>query len=304
MNRIAEATDLKMGGRGCIFSHQVSLLRGTPLVFDEEKLDRLCGRTERLPPEDYGIISCVVPRGVGDSLAAAVLELGVCVPVVFFGSGMGLRDKLGLLRITIPVEKELLWFLVPRSDAELVEKTLIPRARLDVPGHGFLYKAFVHAPVVNLRVRQGKRVHAATMEQVITALDEVRGSSDWRRLGARTGESSRNGDTGANNRGLFFIGEEEETDLFRRTAMQNGARGATMNHLEMRSYGAAASREDSPEGGSRESHSRELCDIIISPAVEGELLEAVRKTGLFDQGKSSVLKIFPVEMPVSVRRSS
>jgi hypothetical protein len=296
MRRIAEATDLRMGGRGCIFSQRNAIRRGTPLSFDEKKLEALCGSDDKHPAEDYALICCTVPRGVGESLSAAVLELGLCVPIVFFGSGVGLRDKLGLLRITIPVEKEIIWFLVPRPDAELVEKTLIPRARLDVPGHGFLYKIFVHAPVVNLRVRQGKRVHAATIEQVIAAMDEVRGSSDWRRIGTKTGGFSGSGKNAKNSiKGLFFIGEEEEVETFRKTAMANGARGATLNHLEMRSYRAAAQEQ------TKESHSREFCDIIIPAEIEESILTRIQETGLFDAGRSCILKALPVEKPASFR---
>jgi hypothetical protein len=294
MCRIAEVTDLKMGGRGCIFAQRSAIHRGTPLVFDKEKLETLCGPGDSIPPEDYALICCTVPRGISESLSAAVLGLGICVPIVFFGSGVGLRDRLGLLRITIPVEKEIIWFLVPRSDAELVERTIIPRARLDVPGHGFLYKIFVHAPVVNLRVRQGKRVHAASMEQVIAALDEVRGSSDWRRLGTKKSESGKSKKDDV--RGLFFIGDEEEVDSFRKTAMENGARGATLNHLEMRSYSALA------QGQTMESHSREFCDIIIPADVEENILKHIEGTGLFDDGKTCILKSIHVEKPVSLRR--
>jgi hypothetical protein len=297
MRRIAEAADLRMGGRGCIFAQRGVILRGTPLHFDEAKLEALCGSGDELPSEDYACICCTVSRGQGESLAAAVLELGLCVPIVFFGFGVGLRDKLGLLRITVPVEKEILWFLVPRSDAELVEKTLIPRARLDVPGHGFLYKNFVHAPVVNLRVRQGKRVHAATMEQVIAALDEVRGSRDWRRFSTKTDDLSgsgkkASGGTGGTGgmRGLFFIGEEEEVELFRQTAMANGARGATLNHLELRSYRAGSQELFAPSG----SRSRELCDSIIPAAIEETILTQVEKAGLFAAGRSCLLKTFPL----------
>ncbi|MDR2478662.1 MAG: hypothetical protein LBD48_05040 [Treponema sp.] len=297
MRRIAEAADLRMGGRGCILAQYIDLFRGAPLAFDREKLQRLCGKVDKVPPEDYALICCTVPRGLGDTLASAVLELGVCVPVVFFGTGVGLRDRLGLLRITIPVEKEIIWFLVPRADAELVEKTLIPRARLDVPGHGFLYKTLVHAPVINLQVRMSKRVHAASMEQVIAALDEVSGSSDWRRLGTRRGEAAGDGEDGDDGfKGLFFIGEEEEVEEFRRTAMENGAHGATLNDLEMRSY------SDLIQGQVMESHSRQLCDIIIPSATEKKLLEPIIKTGLFDSDKTCVLKSFNVEMPLSFRR--
>jgi hypothetical protein len=289
MRRIADAADLKMGGRGSILSHRVNISRGAPILFDEEKLNRLCGKTDRIPQEKHALVTCIVSRDSGESLAQAVLELGICVPIIFFGAGVGLRDRLGLLRITIPVEKEVIWFIVPRYDAELVEKTIIHRARLDVPGQGFLYKCFVHAPVVNLRIRQGKRVHAATMEQVITALDEVHGSSDWRRQGSRKSEAGEKKEL--STRGLFFIGEEGEVETFRRTAMDIGARGATLYPLEMRSYNKLAQEQ------AMESNSRQLCDIIMTKALEGKFKEPIAQTGLFENDRSCVLKSFNVEMP-------
>ena len=295
MRRIAEVTDLKMGGRGLIASQRITSLRSTPIPFDTEKLERLCGSSKETPREEHALLSCIVPRGMGDSLAEAILGLGICVPIIFFGEGVGMRDRLGLLRITIPVEKEVIWFLVPRSDANLVQRTLIPRARLDIPGQGFLYKLFVHAPVVNLRVRHGKRVHAATMEQVIAALDEVRGSSEWRRFESKRHESGGK-NKNENTRALIFIGEDEEVEIFRRTSMDCGARGATLNQLEMRSYTAQTQEQE------MESHSRSLCDIITSKAVEEKIIESITKIGLFDNGRSCVLKTFEVDMPSVIRR--
>ena len=203
MRRIIEATDLKLGGRGCIIAQHIDIFHPKPTSFDTAKLEKLCGRTETIPPEKHSLISCIVPRGLGTALAEAVLELGICVPVIFFGEGVGFRDRLGLMRITIPVEKEVMWFIVPRYDADLVQKTLIPRARLDVPGKGFMYKSHVYAAAVNLRVRHSKRSHAATMDQVIAALDEVRGSSEWRRYGSTKRESEQKNKT-ENTRALFF----------------------------------------------------------------------------------------------------
>jgi len=295
VHRIAETTDLKMGGRGCIFVQNVNIRRGTPLAFDIEKLERFCGRSNEISTDDHVLACCTVPRGGADALARAVLDLGVCVPIIFFGEGMGVRDKLGLMRITIPVEKEIIWFIAPRSDEELVEKTIIPRARLDIPGKGFLYKCYVRSPVVNLRIRQGKRVHAATMEQVIAALDDVQGSRDWRRLGSKPQESEDSEKKTVSFKGLFFIGDEKEVELFRRTAMDNGARGATLNSVVIRSY------SDNTNDRTMESNSRQLCDIIASRTVEEKLNEAVTQTGLFDSGKTCVLRTLDVEMPFVMR---
>ena len=199
------------------------------------------------------------------------------------------------MRITVPVEKEILWFIVPASDAILVEKIIIPRAGLDIPGRGFLYTMYIHAPVVNLRVRHGKRVHAATMEQIIAALDEVRGSSDWRRFGSRKHDPAGK-NRSSSTRALFFIGEAEDVEIFRKVAIDSGARGATLNELEMRSYTAQTQNE------AKASHSRLLCDIVITRAVEEKIMENIAKTNLLDGTRHCGLKTFDVEMPSVIRK--
>ena len=127
-------------------------------------------------------------------------------------------------------------------------------------------------------------------------MDDMRGSRDWRRLGSMTQESAGSAKKTANTRGLFFIGEEEEVELFRRTAMENGARGATLNSVEVRSYC------DPAKSQSMKSNFRQLCDIIVSKAVEEGLQEPLTRTGLFEKGKTCVLRAFDAEMPVVLRR--
>jgi hypothetical protein len=294
-NRIADATDLRLGGRGSLLVQQVGHRRSSPLVFNTEKLERLCGKAEKTTQRKHSLLSCIVPRGQGDAVAKAILELGICVPIIFFGTGVGLRDRLGLMRITIPVEKEIIWFVVPASDAVHLEKIIIRHAGLDVPGRGFLYTMHVHAPVVNLRVRHGKMAHAASMEQIIAALDDVRGSSDWRRFGSgKIQLEGKNRSTA--NRALFFIGEEEDVETFRKAAMDNGARGATLNDLEMRSFATETHDE------AKESHSRQLCDIIVTKETEEKIIEHITKINLFNIGRHCTLKAFDVEMTSVIRR--
>jgi len=295
VNHIIDATDLKMGGRGCIIVQHIDNYQSNHLSFMTEKLDKILGKSGRVAQKEHALISCIVPRGEGDALAEALLELGICVPIIFYGTGVGLRDRLGLLRITVPIEKEVIWFIVPAADAILVEKLIIPRAGLDIPGKGFLYTMYIHAPVVNLRVRHGKRAHAATMEQIIAALDEVRGSSDWRRFGSKKHDSaSKNRST--STRALFFIGEEEDVELFRKVAIENGARGATLNELELRTY-ASKTQE-----GAKKSHSRLLCDIVTTRTVEEGIMEQIAKTDLLSGDRHCGLKTFDVEMPSVIRK--
>ena len=117
ITRIVEATDLKMGGRGSIFTQPIGLHRIEPLSFDIDKLEKLNANGEKLLHEEHVVLTCIVTRSLGDSVARAILDQGVCVPIAFFGDGVGMRDRLGLMRITVPVEKEVIWFVVPRQDA-------------------------------------------------------------------------------------------------------------------------------------------------------------------------------------------
>jgi hypothetical protein len=125
------------------------------------------------------------------------------------------------------------------------------------------------------------------MDQVIAALDELRGSSDWRRFGYRTQESGEN--KTLNTRGLFFIGEEDETEKFRKMAMDLGARGATSFDVEMNSFSRPTQEKV------RESNSRCLCDIITSRDIEEKLIEQIKQTGFSNNESSWVLKSFDAE---------
>jgi len=64
----------------------------------------------------------------------------------------------------------------------------------------------------------------------------------------------------------------------------------------MRSYAARKAEQV------MESHSRSLCDIVTSRAIEEKLLEIISGTDLFEAGKPWVLKTFDVELSSVIRR--
>ena len=77
--------------------------------------------------------------------------------------------------------------------------------------------------------------------------------------------------------------------------MECGARGATLNKVEMRSYLASAHEQ------AMASHSRSLCDIITTPAVEEKIMEQISHADLFEEGSTCVLKCFNVDTPAVIR---
>ncbi|MDR2398297.1 MAG: hypothetical protein LBD74_06000 [Spirochaetaceae bacterium] len=296
MRRIAEAADLYLPGRGSIYAKTVSIRRKNPLTFDRDKLENLAGSKET-GKDNYAVIYCIVPRGAASSLAATVLEMGLCVPLISFGHGMGLRDRLGLLRITIPVEKEVIYFIVPKIDAELLESVIIHKARLDLPGQGFLYKTYIRAVAVNLHARRGKRQSAATMEQIIATLDDLRGSSDWRRLEASAGEKGEKAEQRAKEdlTCLSLIAEEGTLDVFGKTALDIGAGGATFINLELRSQQHGGEHNPS-------SHARQICDLVISNDLKKKILTQVQGTEFFDGVNPGMVEISSAHSAVTYQK--
>ena len=208
---------------------------------------------------------------------------------------MGLRNRLGLLRITIPVDKEVLYFVVPERDADLLEGIAVHKARLDRPGQGFIYRFGVRAYAVNLRVRSGARSHAASMEQVISALDELRGSSEWRRFSPVKPAGSR-GKRAPDDAGLVclsLVAEEGFVGDFVKAAMDAGAGGATLVPLSRRRYDGVT------ETGAGVSNARESCDLIVRRDLSERILEAVAATGLFSGEAHGMAELSPVARAVT-----
>lgn len=175
-------------------------------------------------------ITCILSApGAGDALARVALELGVCVPVVTIGEGTGMRDRLGLLRITIPPGKEVVHLVAPSHDAEGILRMLVEAGRLNRPGMGFSYIRPLTAGVLDTRLRIGRQRAAASIEQIIAAIDDLHGGTTWRRRYLDT-ELLRSLDRRALGRDfceLVVTSDEGTTDIVTRTAVSAGATGAT-----------------------------------------------------------------------------
>ena len=89
--------------------------------------------------EEVELITCVVQRGKADKVAKAAIDAGAGGATIFFGRGMGLREKLGLLGLAIVPEKELLMILCGKTDTQRIFAAVVKAARLDVPGMGIAW---------------------------------------------------------------------------------------------------------------------------------------------------------------------
>ena len=264
---LIDAAEMDVPGRGAVFAQGVTEY----VALDAARLGFANLETPAVEApmlRDLSLITCVLSTsGGGENLARLALELGTGVPIVTLGTGTGMRDRLGLLRITVPPEKELVHLLVPAIDAEGVIRQLVEEGKLNRPGRGFVYSAAVQAGVLDTRLQIGPHEHAASIEQVVAAIDELKVGTAWRRRFPGLDQSGHFRLT-RNHSEVVFVCSEERSGIFVDAAMRAGARGATTTRVR---------RLRKDEAGVGDA-ARERCIITVpSPirdTVVGRILEA------------------------------
>lgn len=267
---------LAQPGAGSVFSEPVTLAYGyAPLL----------PRPAMLPPQPHEHdfyaelvgITCVVPRGRGDRIAREVLELGASVPTIGFGTGKGLRDRLGLLRVTIPAEKEVVTLVDSRQDADEVIEHIIRAGRLDLPGGGFIASYPVRRGLINTRLTLGQVGQAASMDRVVAALDSLTGGVEWRSAaGAKAPVAARRFIHGVE---LSLIAPEDRIDELFEHAMNAGVQGAT----------TVAQRLVVAEEAPQLLKARAACSMFLPEALAPTVLEALEAAGAFGEEIQAVV---------------
>ncbi len=259
--------------------------RGSVLVEDVVMLDshELCKENE-IQPFDIKPLSvhlysctgicCIVKRGQGDSVARIVLDKGTCVPSIHFGTGTGVRDKMGLLRITIPPEKEIVHVFTTPHEADHVMEMMIDAGRLEQPGSGFIYAFAIKKGLVNMRITRGEQSYAASIEQIVTALDHVKGNTEWRHR--RTVVEKR---SVRKKRYIMKLVElvllcdgGTGTELVK-AAMSAGAGGATISNLKSIRPPNSPLSDISP--------ARDACSMVIPEEAREGVINALKEAGAF-----------------------
>jgi len=302
---LAETADLYLPGRGALYAETVHAHGACLPAFDSEKLDSLPDKDAGLR-EDWSLVCCIIQRGGAEDLARTILEMGLCVPIISFGEGVGNRSRLGLLRITIPVDKEIIYLLVPQREAELTEGILTNKARLNLPGMGFVYRYVVRAYAVNVQASRGQRTHLASMDQVIAALDELRGSSEWRRSSnSLSANAVRKRQQPVKDDSpwvrLSIMGEDSMAIDLARLAMAKGAGGATLLPLSYNDYSIAATEKAEARG---HGHAWGNCDLVLDRAVLPGVLEALATAfpdSCKSDGNDTTICVSPVASAITCR---
>lgn len=278
---VASACELDIPGRGSIYGEEIEILHGS--FWKESTLSPPPSPSLTLPG-NLAAITCAVQRGRGNTIAKTILNLGVPMPVVTAGIGTGLRDKLGLIRIAIPPEKEVVHAAVASHEVNEILCALAEAGRIDRLGAGFLYASPLTGGILNNMVIRGQR-HSASIEQLIAAVDELKGSTDWRRRTFGTHRVERPYHTIRGLTNLILLCNEGRAGDLIETAMAAGASGATIHKLRyLRLDGDTTSI----------SPAREMSELVVSPTVVETIVEALFAEGIFQPDVAGILAFKPV----------
>jgi nitrogen regulatory protein PII len=88
---------------------------------------------------EVSLITCIVQRGAADEIVQAAQEAGAQGATIYYGRGSGVRERLGLLGVTVEVEKEIVNILVANDQVDAVFEKIYLAGNLDTPGMGLMY---------------------------------------------------------------------------------------------------------------------------------------------------------------------
>lgn len=271
MNLIKDSAELNLPGHGSIYSEEITLIR--PIL--SEYVFRTPLKTKAFGFSNLTGIFCILPRGSAESISRSLLQNGIGVPTISYGTGTGIRDRLGLLRITIPKEKEILKLCIHTSDAEYVLDFIIEIGKLDLPGRGFIFEYPIKRGLLNTKVSLEGTKQTASMDQIISALDQLHGNMEWRKKSNqfRGGARVRNYFNGVN---LHLNCSEGKIGSVLSVLRKVGVGSSTLSQnkiLQLFEIESGESLDYTP--------ARDSCDLLIPKASLPEVLNLLDETQFY-----------------------
>ena len=88
---------------------------------------------------DAKLITCVLQNGLAEKVLDAAKSCGAQGATVSYARGTGVRDRMGLIGVTIDENKEVVRIIVSAEQAALVFESMYLAGELDTPGKGIMY---------------------------------------------------------------------------------------------------------------------------------------------------------------------
>ncbi len=282
MNNFVIAAGMNRHGGSAVYSISCGKALFMTQLEQKRPIDPLTSSdgTIRYKHDMVGIF-CTTQKGKSDAIINAAIAEGSPAPTIVYGQGRGIREKLGLLRIAISPEKELVRVIVNSYDADPVFNAMVENGNLDQPGMGFIYYMPVSKALVNIAAASASGNQLATQHQIVKAIDDMQDGTLW-----RSATTAQHGRGILGNAPSFLtdltrvscVTERGRGDVLVEAILSEGVSGATV------AYGRKAG-VDKHLGKTDITLSKEveIIEIILQPDlvdhIVDKLVQEARKTG-------------------------
>ena len=88
---------------------------------------------------DAFLITCVVQKDLAEPILEAAKNAGAQGATISYAQGTGVRERMGLLGVTIDEQKEVIRIVVSEEQSELIFETMYLAGQMDKPGKGIMF---------------------------------------------------------------------------------------------------------------------------------------------------------------------
>lgn len=217
-------------------------------------------------------------RGTAEPIARAAIKAGAQGATITYVRGYGLRDRLGLLRITKKHEKELITVVVDEFDLEAVFQAMAQAGRVEQPGRGFIYHLPISKGLTNLAsVFQAKK-HSVSIQQMVRAIDSLHGGTQWR-ANQLLVHDPRAREFSADSRGvskdlkvLNVVSQRKDSETLLKRFLDQGVSGASVGNWRF-----VDANSMQTQGGLRINREFGCVTLVLSPQKIDELLQVFQE---------------------------
>ena len=88
---------------------------------------------------EANLITCVRQTGLAEGVLDAAKNCGAQGATISYARGTGIRERMGLLGVTIDEQKEVIRIIVSEEQADRVFEAMYLAGGLDTPGKGIMF---------------------------------------------------------------------------------------------------------------------------------------------------------------------
>ena len=88
---------------------------------------------------DANLITCVIQKDLAEPVLEAAKNAGAQGATISYAQGTGVRERMGLLGVTIDEQKEVIRIIVSEDQADLIFEAMFLAGKLDTPGKGIMF---------------------------------------------------------------------------------------------------------------------------------------------------------------------